>query len=458
MILGGVKMSRFSSFLGWVPIIVLAILTASCAPQPIAPAGTATAEPENIVPAEIASEIAPTIVPDEMRDISTAVAARTPVPTPTPGRVDQEIAEFTAEMGVSGQTFLGVTVEDWIDVGISALIILVGIFLGVRLLTALLKRLTERSTTELDNKLLEHLKPDLRLLVVLVVTRFALLRLDFLSDSFRKIVQDVYFLLGLVIVTTIGVRLIRYIADWYKASLESDEDRTRLNPIILSVQRILILFLFIIMLSVGLSHFGVNLGVLSITLLVMAVILSLGAKDVIADVISGFVILVDQPFRVHDGLQIREFDTWGDVVQIGTRTTRILTRDNREVIIPNTKLLNSKIINFTYPEPVVRMQVDLRIAYDTDLEKAREVIKNALSGVDGVLHEKEVDVFLIGFGDTARELRVRWWIGDYHLQFPTLDKACTAIDSALEQSGIEIPITVYDLNVRMERDREESQG
>jgi small-conductance mechanosensitive channel len=96
------------------------------------------------------------------------------------------------------------------------------------------------------------------------------------------------------------------------------------------------------------------------------------------------------------------------------------------------------------------MDVDLHIAYESDLEKAGQVIFEALRKVDIVLQERDVEVLLIDFGDTARKLRVRWWVADYHQPWIKVDKVATAIDAALDQAGIEIPITVYDLNVRME--------
>jgi small-conductance mechanosensitive channel len=383
-------------------------------------------------------------------EVSTAVAARTPVPTPTRGRVDQGIGEITSELGVSGRTFLGITVEDWIDIGISVLIVLLGYFLAVRLLTVVFRWLARRTSTELDNRLVKHLAPDLKWLVILFFARFAILRLGFLSDTARKAIEDVFFGLGMLVTTAIGVRLIKYGITWYRDNLESDEDRERLDPLISSVQRVLYLVLVILMLSIGLAHFGIDLGVLTIGILTLAIILSLGARNTISETISGFVILVDQPFRVHDGVQLKEFDTWGDVLEIGSRTTRILTRDNREVIVPNTTMLKSQLVNYTLPDPTFRMEVDLRIAYHADLEKARQVITDALGKVDGVLPEKPVEVLFIGFSDTARHLRVRWWVANYHLQYPMLDRVCTDIDYALNRTGIEIPITTYDLNVKMQ--------
>ena len=448
-------------------LFLFAGFASACASQPEATDGTASA-PSTTAVAPTAtlssSQTAPTpetsaegsgqVVPEDVVDVSTAVAARTPEPTPTPGRVDQGISEITSDLGVSGKTFLGITVEDWIDIGLSVLIVLLAYFLAVKFLTVIFRWIARRTSTELDNRLVEHLAPDLKWLVVLFFTRFAILRLDFLSDTARKTIEDVFFGLGLLIFAVIGIRLIKYGGAWYKDNLESDEERERLDPLVGAVQRILNLALVIILLSIGLSHFGINLGLLTIGILAVAVILSFGAKDTISETISGFIILLDQPFRVHDGIQIKEFDTWGDVIKIGSRTTRIRTRDNREVIIPNTTMLTSQLVNYTLPDPQYRMQVDLRIAYNSDLEKARQVIVNALRAVDRVLPEKPVEVLFIGFSDTARHLRVRWWVADYHLHYPMLDSVCTVIDSTLNQAGIEIPITTYDLNVKMKNEGE----
>jgi small-conductance mechanosensitive channel len=439
-------------------LILFAWMVVACAPEPSAPDAAATATATLDLAGTQAVTMAPDstaegieeAVPEGVVEVATVVAERTPEPTPTPNRVDREIAVITADLGISGQSILGITVEDWLDLGISVLIVLFGYFLGTRLLTAFLRWVARRTNSDLDNALVEKIAPDLKWLVVLFFVRFAFFRLDFLSDTFRTALDDVFFLLGLLIFATIGIRLIQYSAAWYKEKLDSDDDRLRLNPVITSVERIAILVLLVILLSIGLTHFGINIGTLTIGILVLVVILSLGAQDVIKDAISGFVILIDQPFRINDGIKIEDYGTWGDVVEIGTRTTRILTRDNRHVIIPNTRILNSRIINYTYPNPEVRMQVDVHIAYGSDLEKAGQVIFDALRKVDIVLKERDVEVLLIEFGDTARKLRVRWWVEDYHRPWPKIDQVCRAIDSALDRAGIEIPITVYDLNVHME--------
>ena len=287
---------------------------------------------------------------------------------------------------------------------------------------------------------------------MLIFARFAIMRLDFLSDEFRTLLDDAFFVLGLVIVTMIALKFVHYSVQSYKNSLDPKVDRDRLSPIILMAQRLGDLTVLIITGSIGMSHFGVNINVLSAVLIVFALIISFGAQDMISDMISGFVILIDQPYRVGDAILIKELDTWGDVLEIGNRTTRIKTGDNREVIVPNSQIAQSQVVNYSYPDPRYRVQTDLGVAYGSDADKVQQVIVETVRGVDGVLPDKNVDVNYLEFGDTARKVRVRWWIADYHDENNALDKVNIALENALDKAGIDLPFNTYDLNVNLQKD------
>jgi small-conductance mechanosensitive channel len=165
---------------------------------------------------------------------------------------------------------------------------------------------------------------------------------------------------------------------------------------------------------------------------------------------SGFLILLDQPFRVSDTIQIEELNKRGTVVDIGTRTTRILTRDNRLVIIPNSKIGTSQVVNDTYPDPRVRAETHVGVAYGSDYHQVRRVIQDAVRGVEGVLPDQPVDVLFVKFGRSDRIMRVRWWMDTIDHIYPMLDRVNAAVESALEEAGIEMPFDTYDLNVKME--------
>jgi hypothetical protein len=119
-------------------------------------------------------------------DIAAAVASRTPAPTPTPGIIDREIDDLTTSLGLSGKTFLGLTADDWFSLVFSALIVVAGYFLGFKLLVWFLKWIARRTSRKFNDFLLKGIEPDLKLLLLVFFTGFAVLRLDFLSEGLRS--------------------------------------------------------------------------------------------------------------------------------------------------------------------------------------------------------------------------------------------------------------------------------
>ncbi len=98
-------------------------------------------------------------------------------------------------------------------------------------------------------------------------------------------------------------------------------------------------------------HFAINITVVAGALGISGLALSLAVQDTPADVIAGFTILLDRPFRVGDRTEIPCEGTWGDLVEIGTGTTRIRTRANCLVIVPNSTIARSQVVSYTFPDP-----------------------------------------------------------------------------------------------------------
>jgi MscS family membrane protein len=434
-------------------LALLILLVSACGTQPATPMEAPIPSPPTTpVAPEQPSALAPVGDGTNADNIAQAVDSRTPVPTPTPNLVDQKIEELAEAAGLTGKTFLGLSIDNWINIGISVLIVIIGYFISYKLIAELPKWITQYSSLEVREDTLKDIGANLVWLVLLFFVRLAVLRLEFLSDGLRTFLDDAFFVLGLVIVTMIALKLVNSAVQNYKNSLDPKVDRDRLAPIILMVQRLVDLTVLIIAASFGMSHFGVNINVLSVVLIVLALVISFGAQDMISDMISGFIVLVDQPFRVGDAILIKDLDTWGDVLEIGARTTRIHTPDNREVIVPNSQIVQSQVVNYTYPDPRYRVQTDIGVAYGSDADKVQQVIVDAVRTVDEVLPDKNVDVLYLEFGDSARKVRVRWWIGDYNDEQTVLDKVNITLETALTQAGIDLPFNTYDLNVNMQNE------
>ena len=427
-------------------LILLTLLVSACGSQSTSPAAT-PAEPETTgTPAGDSS--APS--GPEVAQAGTAVADRTAVPTPTPGLVDTAVDQIASDLGLANKTFFGLTGDDWINLAISGLIVLAGYLVGSRLLFFLLEQLVRRTSTKFDDDFLKATGGESKWLVVLVFTRFATMRLEFLGDELRTLLDDIFFGLGWFLVLAIVLRLVDFALKWYQDRLESAEDRARLGPIIVVIARIAYVLVAIVMLSIGLSHFGINVTAISAALIFAAVVLSLGAKDIISDAISGFIILIDQPFRAGDTIQIEELNKTGTVEAIGARTTRVRTGDNRLVIVPNSTIGASQVINYSFPDTSYRVQIEIGVAYGSDFDQVRRVIHDAVRGIDGVLPDKPVDALILGFGDSSRTMRVRWWIDDVNHEAPIVDHMCEALERALDGAAIDMPFVTEKIILSMD--------
>ena len=384
-----------------------------------------------------------------VEDISQTVAERTPVPTPTSGPVGEIVEEIATESQLAGYSFLGLAAEDWINLGISVLFIILSYVVVAWLLFGLLNRAARHTKTQFDDRFLAAIGSELKWLLVVLLTRYAFLRLDFWSDGQRTFLADLFFILGIGILYTITLRLIQFALNWYRDYLGLEEDKKRLEPLLVMLKRLGYIFVSIITLSIVLSHFGVNITILSAAILFVALVIAIGAKAAVTDAISGFIILIDQPFRIGDSIYIKELDTRGDVLDIGTRTTHIRTSDNREVIVPNSQIGESQIVNYNYPDPSYRIQIDMGVAYGIDMDRVHQVIEQTVRAVEGVLPEKPVNVYFLGFGESARQIRVRWWIDNIAHEKLMLDRVNTTLERALDEAGIALPFSTFDLNLKM---------
>jgi len=142
-------------------------------------------------------------------------------------------------------------------------------------------------------------------------------------------------------------------------------------------------------------------------------------------------------------------------MDIGARTTQILTLDNRLVIVPNSIMGNSQVENYTSPDPSFRVDLSLGIAYGSDIDQALETIEVAILSVEGIMQDKPPLVDFLEFGDSAMLFRVIYWLDSY-LDIRIRTKVNKAIVKALDEAGIEMPPTTYDVNLAYKDSSKES--
>jgi len=180
---------------------------------------------------------------------------------------------------------------------------------------------------------------------------------------------------------------------------------------------------------------------------IVGIAVGFAAKDTLANLFAGVFILADAPYKVGDFIELE--GQRGQVIKIGLRSTRILTRDDIEITIPNSTIANSKIVNESGgPSIKHRLRVPVGVAYGSDVDKARTVLMEVATGNEFICQAPEPRVRFRSFGDSSLNFELLCWIEDPAKRGMTLDSLNTAIYKALGISGIEIPFPKRDIYVK----------
>lgn len=338
-----------------------------------------------------------------------------------------------------------------ISMGMVLLTLLVGRWVMYRIVRRLTRLVADHTSRGLEGVLFEAFFQPMYWYVVLQVVRVAIDRLTFVPMDWDNTLNDVYFILGLVILFTALLRLIGHVANWYQDDVMPTTETQIDTQMLPFARRLLMVAVFLTGLIILLSHFNVDVSALVTTLGIGSLAIALAAQESLADTISGFIIMIDRPFRIGDRIEIQDLGTWGDVVDIGLRSSRIRTQDNRMVIVPNSVIGKSLVVNHTFPETKYRVETRIGVAYGVDLELVRETIRRSVQAVEGVLPDHPVEVLLVEFGDSALVFRVLWWLGTYEGVRLMYDRVNSAIYKGLNQAGVVIPFPQRTVHHRFDR-------
>ncbi|MFB6291928.1 MAG: mechanosensitive ion channel family protein [Candidatus Nanohaloarchaea archaeon] len=195
-------------------------------------------------------------------------------------------------------------------------------------------------------------------------------------------------------------------------------------------------FTFIAVLGV----FGVPLSALGASVGLIGLGISFALKDMIANFISGIMILVYRPFKIGDQIEVKGEE--GTVSDIKVRATDIKTYDGRKVIVPNSVLYNETVINNTaYDER--RFEVVVGIGYDEDIEEAKELARDALEEAEDVESEPEPQVLVNELGGSSVDLKLRGWTRPSRANMVAASSEVTQIvKEKYDEAGIDIPYPI----------------
>jgi small-conductance mechanosensitive channel len=153
--------------------------------------------------------------------------------------------------------------------------------------------------------------------------------------------------------------------------------------------------------------FNLDLTSIAVIFTALSVGIGFGLQYIAADIASGFILLFERPIRIGDRITIGEDE--GDVQSINLRTTIVTTNDRIAIIVPNSKLVSQRVVNWSYGDPRARIAIPIGVADDSDIELVTQTLIEASRGVSNVLEEPKPRVQFLKFGNYSLDFRLLVW-------------------------------------------------
>ncbi|HXV75770.1 MAG TPA: mechanosensitive ion channel family protein, partial [Candidatus Polarisedimenticolaceae bacterium] len=181
---------------------------------------------------------------------------------------------------------------------------------------------------------------------------------------------------------------------------------------------------------------------------IVGVALGFAAKDTLANLFGGLFIIIDAPYKIGDFINLDTGER-GQVTKIGLRSTRLLTRDDVEITLPNAQIANAKIVNESGgPSQGFRVEIRVGVAYGSDVDQVRRVLLEAAGAVEIAAESPTPRVRFLEMGDSALIFRVLCWVDEPVSRGICIDALNTEVYKRLRQAGIEIPFPQRELHLR----------
>ncbi len=191
--------------------------------------------------------------------------------------------------------------------------------------------------------------------------------------------------------------------------------------------------------------FGLDLTSIAVVFTALSVGIGFGLQYIAADIASGFILLFERPIRIGDRITIGEDE--GDVQSINLRTTIVTTNDRISIIVPNSRLVSQRVINWSYGDPRARIAIPVGVSYKADVQLVTKTLIEAGQGVENVLSDPAPKVQFLKFGDYSLDFRLLVWSRQPRRHPQIRSDINYRIEKLFRERGIEIPYPVQDLRL-----------
>jgi small-conductance mechanosensitive channel len=256
----------------------------------------------------------------------------------------------------------------------------------------------------------------------------------------------------IIIVYTAPLKKVLVLLLQYLKDNLAHRTETKVDDIIFDLlNRLAGVIIYSIAIIMALDILGINIMPFIAGAGVIGVAIGFAAKDTLSNLIAGILLIIDRPFEIGDRIEVWSAPagsaSWGDVIDIGVRATKIKTTDNITIVIPNNEIMRRDIVNYTLTSQCVRVRVNIGVAYDTDIDKAKQAIINVAEKIEWIMRDPPPKVVVRSFGESSVDLQLRVWIHDARRRMDTISFITDNVKSEFDRLGIEIPYPKRDITI-----------
>ncbi|MEW8657307.1 MAG: mechanosensitive ion channel family protein [Candidatus Thiodiazotropha endolucinida] len=311
----------------------------------------------------------------------------------------------------------------------------------------LVRRLTSHTSTHIDDLIVQYLRSPLfwTLALIGIVASSSMMGIDeSVRSTLVSFVLSVLILLWMLFAVRISKLLL---SEASRRAKPNAMVRPQTLPLFTNIAAITII-VFAVYFMFQSWHVDMTAWLASAGIAGIAI--GFAAKDTLANLFSGVFIMADSPYKIGDYVVLDDGGgIRGKVTHIGIRSTRLLTRDDVEVTIPNSIMGNSKVVNESGgPHVKYRIRVAVGVAYGSDIDQVRDVLMSVARESETVCDQPEPRVRFRAFGASSLDFELLCWVDNPELRGRVLDALNSAVYKRFLVEGIEIPFAKQDLYIK----------
>lgn len=306
-----------------------------------------------------------------------------------------------------------------------------------------LKKWAKKTKTNLDDIIVEKLQPPFVYIIFLFGLQIAI---DHISSNFwwlEPLVRSIMVIFIAYAILIIFQIILKFFVDRYNQKNPSK----MINSIIPLFKKTFIVVLIILSFLSILNIWDIDITPFLASLGIAGFVIGFAMQDSLKNIFGGIFMILDKSLQVGDRVSL-DGGEMGLVHEVSIRTTKIKTFNNEILTIPNGRLSEMKITNYTQPDSSLRVVVDFSVAYGSDVNTVKKVIREAIEKIENIEKDPEVRVIMTELADSGLHFKLFFWVSNQAEAFNKKIEALQIVYETLKKEGIEIPFPSRSVYLR----------